>query len=124
MPNPVGANPVTIPPVYIEGDAAPASPAASSPPTITIPPVEIKGEAESVQRLVKAHDAAKAARGCVVEGVTAAYGALEVAGGVGATMLGTALTGPVGLALGVAGVSALSFSEGQKLRALYECVKE
>ncbi|RYZ02406.1 MAG: hypothetical protein EOO73_31825 [Myxococcales bacterium] len=125
MPTPVGVNasPVTIPPVESEGDAAPAAGRASSPP-ISIPPVYIEGQAESAERLVKAHDAAKAARSCVSEGVTAAYGALEVAGAVGGMVLGTALAGPLGVALGLAAVSGVSYSEGQKLRALSDCLKE
>jgi hypothetical protein len=121
MPNPVGANAsaVTIPPVDIEGDAAPAR--ASAPPAVTVPPVYVEGQADSAQRLVKAHDAAKAARGCTTEAVTAAYGGVEVAGAVGGTVLGAAL-GPLGVAVGLAAVAGLSYSEGQKLRALYDCV--
>lgn len=124
MPTPVGASasPVTIPPVEIEGDAAPAA-RPSSPPAVTISPVYVEGQAESAARLVQAHDAAKAARSCVREGVTAAYGAIEVAGTVGATVLGAAL-GPLGVAVGLAGVSIASYDEGQKLRALYDCVTE
>lgn len=125
MPTPVGASalPVTIPPVEIEGDAAPAAARPSSPPVVTISPVYVDGQAQSAARLVKEHDAAKAARSCVSEGVTATYGAIEVAGAVGGTVLGTAL-GPVGVAVGLAAVAGLSYSEGQKLRALYDCVTE
>ncbi|MDF3067769.1 MAG: hypothetical protein K0R38_3370 [Polyangiaceae bacterium] len=120
MPQPIGAgsSSVTIPPVHISGDAAPAPspPRASSPPSVTAPP-------PSVQSLVKAHDSATAPRSCVAEGVTAAYGALEVVGAAGATVLGAAL-GPLGVAVGLASLSAVSYDEGQKLRALYNCAKE
>jgi hypothetical protein len=126
MPTAVGGSSasVNIPPVLIEGDAGSAPPgAASSPQGVTVPPVQIEGEANSVQQLVKAHDAAKAPRSCVSERVTAAYGALEVAGAVGTTVLGAAL-GPLGVAVGLAAVAGLSFQEGQKLRALYNCETE
>jgi len=125
MAHPVGASPspVTIPPVYIEGDAGLEPVRTSSPPTVTIAPVEIRGEAESAERLIKSYDAQKAARSCVSEGATAAFGALEVAGAVGGTVLGAAL-GPLGVAAGVAAVAGLSYSEGQKLRALSDCVNE
>jgi len=120
MPTPVGesSRSVIIPPVLIEGEAA-AAPAGPS-PQVTIPPVHIEGEATSVQRLVREHDAANAQLGCAAEAVTAAFGAIEVAGAVGGTVLGAAL-GPMGIAVGLAAVSGLSYSEGQKLRSLYDC---
>lgn len=124
MPTPIGANAagVTIPPVHIEGDAGPALPLAT-PPDVTIPPVYIEGEAGPVERLVRGHDAAKAAGDCSSERATAAFGALEVAGAVGGTLLGATL-GPLGVAAGLAAVTGLSYSEGQKLRALYDCETE
>ncbi len=125
MPSPIAANSPTValPPVHIGSEDGPAPASSSSPPTVTIPPVYIDGEAESAQRLMKAHDAAHAPRSCLSERVTAAYGALEVVGAAGATVLGTAL-GPWGIAVGLAGVSGTSFEEGQKLRALYNCETE
>ncbi|HYQ17865.1 MAG TPA: hypothetical protein VEQ58_18960 [Polyangiaceae bacterium] len=93
-----------------------------APQPVTIPPVYIEGEATSARRLVEAHDAANARRSCLNEGVTAAFGALEVAGGAAGTALASTL-GP--LALGaLAGLAGLSFSEGQKLRAFYNCETE
>jgi hypothetical protein len=73
--------------------------------------------------LVDAHDAANAQRSCLCEGVTAAYGALEVAGGVVGTVLVSAL-GPFATAGALATLGGVSYSEGQKLRALYNCETE
>lgn len=127
MPNPVGGSSsgvsVSIPPAPIDGEAGAAPARASSPRAVAIPPVYIEGEANSAERLVKTHDAANAARSCVAERVTAAYGALEVATAVGTTILGAGV-GPLGIMIGLAAVSHTSYDEGQKLRALYNCETE
>jgi len=122
MPTPIGqsALSVEVPPENLEvGSASAPTPALQ---TITIPPVYIEGEAASARRLVAAHDAARAQRSCLSEGATAAFGALEVAAAAATTAIASSL-GPLA-AVPLATLATTSYSEGQKLRAFYNCETE
>jgi hypothetical protein len=120
MPTPVSSSSTSValhPETPVDG----APPDAA--PVVTIPPVYIEGDAgggdPGVKQLVKGHDAA-ATPNCREQGASAAVGTIPMGAGVLATLAGAA-SGPLGLAAGLLTLFGASVYEGKDLRSYYDC---
>lgn len=121
MPAPISS---TNSPSTRHADAMSDTAPSTDAPVVTIPPVYIEGDAgnrdPSVKQLVKAHDAAASQPNCRQEVAGAAVGTIPVVAGV----LGTAaaiVAGPLAVAAGLATLFGASIYEGKELRALHDC---
>jgi hypothetical protein len=113
MPTPIsGAN------TYDTSRSAEREEFGPPPPPITVEPVYIDGDA-GARELVKQHPAG-GSRECREQALQALNGGLGVAGGVLGT-LAAASAGPLGIAAGIAVLVKESIDEGSRLRALYDC---
>jgi len=123
MPTPVSSNSAPIMPHVENAADGPPHPAQ----VVTVPPVYIEGNAGSrhpgVTQLVNAHDAAAATQNCQQQGRSAVVGTVPM----GAAVLGTlaaAASGPLGIAAGLLTLFGASIYEGKELRSYYECKTE